>query len=335
MATIKEIAKRAGVSPSTVSRTLRGKGRVSAETRKRIFRIAEELGYRPNVSARALVTGRTGTIGFLIHPRQSLDSGSFYGEILAGVEREIHASGFHTIFSTQVSENPPSMVKEQRVDGLIIAGCDVPQDLIWAVKERGIPLVLVDYHLDKVDSVFTDNVRGAYEAVTHLIQLGHKKIGFICEWFDDLSFAERFEGYKQALKEHGLPFDENLTAEGLPRVQDSGYLAMKKLLERALPSAVFAANDSAAAYAIQAIKEKGLKVPEDIAVVGFDDGPIAVHTEPPLTTMRVFREKMGVMAARRLLELIEDPEQPAVQIKLATKLVIRESCGAHRSSERR
>jgi len=329
MATIKEIAKRAGVSPSTVSRVLRGKGRVSSETKERILRIAKELGYSPNVSARALVTGRTSTVGFLIHPRQSLDSGSFYGEILAGVEKETNAFGFHLIFSTQVSEDLPPMVKERRIDGLIIAGCDIPKELIFAVREQGIPLVLVDYHLDKVDSVFTDNIGGAYEAVTHLIRLGHKKIGFICEWFDDLSFAERFKGYKLALEDNGLPFDEALTAEGVPRKEGSGYIAMKKLLEKNLPSAVFAANDSAAAYAIQALKEKGLKVPQDIAVVGFDDGPIAIHTEPPLTTMRVFREKMGILAARRLLELIEDPEQPSIEVKVSTRLIIRDSCGAH------
>ncbi|RLC68594.1 MAG: hypothetical protein DRI52_09705 [Chloroflexi bacterium] len=138
-----------------------------------------------------------------------------------------------------------------------------------------------------------------------------------------------------ALREHGLPYDEDLVAEGLPREEGSGYVAMRKLLERHIPSAVFAANDKTAAEAIRAIKEQGLRVPEDIAVVGFDDGSLAPHTEPPLTTMRVFREKMGALAARRLLELIEEPDQPPVQIKLSTHLIVRGSCGAKRLTERR
>ncbi|HIC94761.1 MAG TPA: LacI family transcriptional regulator [Anaerolineae bacterium] len=327
--TIKDVAERAGVAPSTVSRALNNRGRVSPETRERVLRAARELGYRPAMAGRGLALGRTENLGFLIHHRQSLDPGSFYGEVLAGVDSEARAHGFHVLFSADVSENLPAMVKERRVDGLILAGCDIPRDLIVALKARGVPLVLVDNHLDEVDSVVTDNIGGAREAVAHLIRLGHEKIGFICEWFGDLSFAERFEGYKLALQEHGLPFDESLTAEGLPRQPESGYVAMKRLLEKAVPSAVFAANDMTAAEAIRVIKERGLKVPEDIAVVGFDDGSLAPHTEPPLTTMRVFRERMGIMAARRLLELIEEPDQPPVQIKLATQLIVRGSCGAN------
>ncbi len=329
MPTISDVAARVGVSPSTVSRVLNGRPGISDETRSRVLEAAKELGYYPAMAGRGLALGRTENLGFLTHHRHTLDPSSFYGEILTGVEREARAHGFHVLFSADTSEKIPAMVKEQRVDGLILAGCDIPGDLVVALKAQGVPLVLVDNHLEKVDSVFTDNTGGACDAVTHLIHLGHRKIGFICEWFGDLSFAERFEGYKLALQKHGLPYDEDLTAEGLPRQEGSGYVAMRKLLERKLPSAVFAANDMTAAEAIRAIKEKGLRIPEDIAVVGFDDGSLAPHTEPSLTTIRVFREKMGIIAARRLLELIEDPGQPPVQIKLSTQLIIRGSCGAN------
>lgn len=329
MATIKEIAQKAGVSPSTVSRILRGKGRVSQETRERVLRVARELGYTPNVSARALVTGRTGTIGFLIHPRQSLAYGSFYGEILSGIEKELQSYGFHVLFSSQISENPPAMVKERRVDGLIIAGCDVPEKTVFSLKEMDIPLVLVDYHLKGVDSVVTDNEGGAYDAVTHLIKLGHRKIGFICEWFGDLSFAERFEGYKKALADHHIPFDENLVAEGAPRTSNSGYIAMRRVLEKVIPSAVFAANDATAIEAMQAIREAGLRIPQDIAIVGFDASSLSSHTDPPLTTVRVFRHKMGVVAAQRLMELIKEPQQPSMLIQISTQLIVRQSCGAN------
>lgn len=326
--TISDVAASVGVSPSTVSRVLNGRPGISEETRSKVLEAARELGYYPAMAGRGLALGRTENLGFLTHHRQTLDPGSFYGEVLAGVDREARAHGFHVIFSADTSEKFPAMVKEQRVDGLILAGCDVPGDLVVALKAQGVPLVLVDNHLEKVDSVFTDNVGGAYEAVTHLIHLGHKMIGFICGWFGDLSFAERFEGYKLALQEHGLPYDENLTAEGLPREEGHGYVAMRKLLERNIPSAVFVANDTVAAEATRVIKERGLRVPEDMAVVGFDDGAIALHTEPPLTTMRVFQERMGIMAARRLLELIEDPDHPPIQTKLSTQLIIRGSCGA-------
>jgi len=327
--TISDVAARAGVSPSTVSRVLNGRPGISEETRLKVLEAAKELGYYPAMTGRGLALGRTENLGFITHHRHTLNPGSFYGGVLAGVDSEARAHGFHVLFSTNTSDRLPAMVKEQRVDGLILAGCDIPRDLIVALKAHEVPLVLVDNHLDKVDSVFTDNVGGAREAVTHLIRLGHKKIGFVCEWFGDLSFAERFEGYKLALQEHGLPYDEKLAADGLPREEGSGYVAMKKLLERSIPSAVFAANDMTAAEAIRAIKETGLRVPEDIAVVGFDDGSLAPHTEPPLTTMRVFRERMGVMAAKRLLELIEDPDQPPVHTKLSTQLIVRGSCGAN------
>jgi len=326
--TISDVAAKAGVSPSTVSRVLNGRPGISEETRSRVLEAAKELGYYPAMAGRGLALGRTENLGFITHHRHTLNPGSFYGEVLAGVDSEARAHGFHVLFSTNTSDRLPAMVKEQRVDGLILAGCDIPRDLIVALKAHEVPLVLVDNHLDKVDSVFTDNVGGAREAVTHLIRLGHERIGFICEWFGDLSFAERFEGFKLALQEHGLPFSEDLTAEGLPRKEGSGYVAMTKLLERSIPSAVFAANDTTAAEAIRAIKEKGLRVPEDIAVMGFDDGSLAPHTDPPLTTMRVFRERMGIMAARRLLELIEDSDQPPIHTKLSTQLIVRGSCGA-------
>jgi LacI family transcriptional regulator len=326
--TINDVAERVGVSPSTVSRVLNKRPGISEETRRRVFEAARELEYYPAMAGRGLALGRTENLGFLIHHRQSLRPGSFYGEILAGVDREARAHGFHVIFSTDLSEKLPVMVKESRVDGLILAGCDVPEELISILKERRMPFVLVDNHFDRVDSVFTDNIGGAYEAVTHLIRLGHKKIGFITEYFGDLSFTERFEGYKLALKKHGLRYDESLTAEGLPRRPESGYVAMKRLFEKSFPSAVFASNDTVAAGAIRAIKEEGLRVPEDTAVIGFDDVSIAFHTEPPLTTMRVFREKMGTIAARRLLELLDESEQPPIQIKLPTQLIVRGSCGA-------
>lgn len=325
--TLKAIAKRVGVSVATVSRALSGRGRVDEATRERILRVAEELGYAPDMAARSLVLRRTENIGFLIHALQSLSPHTFYGEILTAVERELRRHRYHLHFATVEDETLPPLIKENRVDGLILVGCDLPPSLIHSLKERRIPLVLLDNHLPGIDSVFTDNIGGAFQATTHLIRLGHRRIAFIAETLDNLSFRERFEGYRQALEAHSLPFDPELVAEG-ERGFEGGFLAMSSLLKRTRPTAVVAANDPTAASAMRAIRAHGLRIPEDIAVVGFDDDPLAVHTDPPLTTMRVFRSKMAVLAVARLLDLIKNPEQPTLHIRVETQLIIRQSCGS-------
>jgi len=337
MVTIKDIAEKVGVAPSTVSRALNNKGRMSKGTREKILKVARELDYYPNMNAKGLATNKTGNIGLIIDKRHAPINFSFYGPVVEGLEAEASKHGYYLVLSTFALDEPPRCVKERRVDGLILMGCDLPGELILSLKDE-IPLVLVDNHLDGVDSVAADNVGGAYEAVKHLIRLGHQRIGFITERFRNLSFWERFEGYKLALKDHGLTVDEDLVAEGI--MGDYGYEAMRKLLSgryRGLKgdpkfTAVFAANDAVAVGALRAIREAGLKVPDDIALVGFDDGSLAPHADPPLTSVKVFRKRMGKVAARRLLELIEDPSLPPAQIKLPTKLTIRESCGSLRAN---
>lgn len=325
--TIHDVARKAGVSPSTVSRVLNDRPGISEETRERVLAAARELGYIPDLSARSLASKRTFTIGYIIHPRHTLAPHSFYGEVLMGADEEARKHGYHVVFAAEGNVKIPNMVQQNRVDGLILAGCDIPRETIVALKLHGIPIVLVDNHVEKVNSVVIDNVGGAYEATKHLIDLGHRRIAFVCEWFGDLSFAERFEGYKKALADNGIPFDENLVAEGLPRQSRTGYVAAQRLLEKTTPTAIFAANDLVAAETLRLLRERGLRVPNDIAVVGFDDGEVAQHTVPPLSTVRVFRKEMGAMAVRRLLEILDNPDQPAAHIRVFTELVVRESCG--------
>ncbi len=326
--TIHDVAKKAGVSPSTVSRVLNDRPGISEETRERVLRAARELGYLPDMAARSLVSGRTNNLGFVVHPRHTLGPHSFYGEVLAGAEEEARKHGYHIVFSADGNTKIPVMVQQNRVDGLILAGCDIPRDTIVALKLQNVPIVLVDNHLPKVDSIIIDNEGGAYEAVSHLIRLGHQRIGFICEWFGDLSFAERFEGYKRALADHDIPFDEKLVAEGEPRQRHSGYVAAQRLLRQARPTAIFAANDLTAAEAMRALREEGIRIPEDIAIASFDDGELARHTIPPLTSVRVFRKEMGALAVRRLLSLLDNPNEPALHMRVFTKLIVRESSGA-------
>lgn len=324
--TIHDIAEALGLSPSTVSRALTNKGRVSKQTRERVLEMARQLGYRPSMAGRSLVTQRTTNLGFLVSKHQLLSDGSFYGEVMEGAEAIASKHGYRLFFSRDAVENAPQLIAEGRVDGMILAGCEIPSQLIVDMRQK-LPVVVVDNHLEGVDSVVIDNVGGARKAVTHLVQLGHRKIGFIAETLKNLSFSERFEGYKQALEVHGIILDKRLVAEGIAGA-NCGYVALQRLLVHTRPTAVFAANDEAAAGAIRAIKKAGLRVPADIAVVGFDDGALAPHTEPPLTSVRVFRNAIGRWAAKRLFELLEDPNSPPVHIKVSTQLVVRESCGA-------
>lgn len=265
------------------------------------------------------------TIGYIIHPRHTLAPHSFYGDVLLGADQEARKYGYHVIFSAEGDLKIPNIVLQNRIDGLILAGCDIPHETILHLKLQGLPLVLVDNHINKIDSITIDNVEGAYEAIKHLINLGHRRIAFICEWFGDLSFSERFAGYKKALAEHNIPIDENLLAEGEPRQQQTGYIAAERLLSQTIPTAIFSANDLVAVQAMRVIREHGLRIPENISIVGFDDAEVCKHVEPPLTSVRVYRKEMGALAVRRLLDLIENPEQPSTHIRVHTELVVRSS----------
>ncbi|MGB9757233.1 MAG: LacI family DNA-binding transcriptional regulator [Candidatus Bipolaricaulaceae bacterium] len=330
--TIHDIARLLGVSPSTVSRALSGKGRISPATREKIRRVAEELGYRPNALARGLATRRTGEVGVVIHERHlPLDERSFYGVILEAIEAELAVHGYHVLFSTMGDQFFPRCVEERRVDGLIILGTDVSEDLVRSLAEF-VPLVLVDHTFPGIPSVVSDNVGGARLATLHLLDHGHREVAFVAETLADPSFRARFEGYRLALRERGLRVRRGFVVEG-GRRSDSDQVAMAKLLGGGrLPTAIFAANDFMAVGAIKALTTAGLKVPQDVAVVGFDDGALATLVHPPLTTVRVPRVEMGRAAARKLLALLRGGNaHPVVEI-LPTALTVRTSCGCISSS---
>ncbi len=228
--TIHDIARLLGVSPSTVSRALSGKGRISPATREKIRQVAKELGYRPNALARGLATRRTGEVGVVIHERHlPLDERSFYGVILEVIEAELAMHGYHVLFSTMGDQLFPRCVEERRVDGLIILGTDVSEDLVRSLAEF-VPLVLVDHAFPGIPSVVSDNVGGARLATLHLLDHGHREVAFVAETLADPSFRARFEGYSLALQERGLRVRRELVVEG-GRRSDSDQVAMQKLLE--------------------------------------------------------------------------------------------------------
>jgi DNA-binding LacI/PurR family transcriptional regulator len=329
-----DVAKLAGVSRTTVSFVLNDVPgvKITDETRQRVLQAARELNYYPTAAARSLASGKTKRIGLVLgEGKKRLAVDAFLPAFLQGVTASVHRHGYLLVL--QMAEDVPSheaysrLIREQQVDGLILSGPRSDDPLLSELAEDEFPLILHG-RLDgcAMPWVDVDNKAGAYQAVTHLIGLGHREIGFISNAPMSYSGAQaRFAGYKQALREHGLPVREELvrTAAFLP---ETGQKAVRELLalpER--PTAVFAASDVVAIGVMSAIQAAGLTIPKDIAVVGFDDIFLAAHTQPPLTTVRVPAYGLGWTAAEVLISLIEGDEASAVMLE--TELVIRDSCG--------
>jgi DNA-binding LacI/PurR family transcriptional regulator len=331
-----DVAKLAGVSRTTVSFVLNDVPgiKISEETRQRVLRAARELDYYPTAAARSLASGKTHRIGLVLGEGQRrLSADAFLPTFLQGVTASVHHRGYFLMM--HLSEDVPSheaytrLIREQQVDGLILSGPRADDPLLEELAEEGFPLILhgqlYGYNFPNVD---VDNQAGACKATSHLIELGHRRIGFISN--APLSYAgarERFLGYQEALAIHEIPFEEELvrTAAFLP---GAGHAAMDELLalpER--PTAVFAASDVVALGTLSAIHYSDLRIPQDIAVVGFDDIFLADQVYPALTTIRVPAYGLGWTSAEVLIALIEG-EEGVSSVTLETELVIRDSCGA-------
>ncbi len=326
--TIYTVAEEAGVSIATVSRVLNDSPKVKEETRAKVLRAVEKLGYQPNASARGLALKRTEIIA-LIFPDIS---GPFYSEVIRGVESEVSQQNYNLlIYGTYGKASSARFLRflPTKVDGLILMTRSVDDEYIFYLYRQRIPFVLLDREIGEleVDCVLTDNVEGAYKAVEHLIQHGYQRVAFIGGPPDSPDSNARFEGYRQALKDYGLPMLAHLVEWG-NFLQLGGYQAMNRLLDRSdSPLAVFIANDEMAIGAIEAVRGRGLSVPGDIAIVSFDDIEMASYVHPPLTTVRQPIRQFGVLAVRMLLRRIKDPEAEAKTVLLPAQLVIRRSCG--------
>jgi LacI family transcriptional regulator len=217
------------------------------------------------------------------------------------------------------------LIEENKVDGLLLVG-EMSHDFVMRLNKTGIPIVLVDHDIKgtALDSVTSDNFNGAYEAVSYLIDLGHRDIGFITENLAHGTFHSRFLGYKEALKKHQIEYDENLVEAGIPY---TGQGILDKLLKSSKqPTAIFNCNDLIAIKAITAAREKGLSIPDELSIVGFDDIEISSQIHPPLTTVRVRREEMGALAVRKLISRINDKDKKFTKTVMPTELVVRKSC---------
>jgi LacI family transcriptional regulator len=327
--TIIDVAREAGVSYSTVSRVINGYEFVKEETRQRVLEAAERLGYVANQQARSLAGGKTRVIGLLV---PGLDNG-YVGEVARGVDEEIARAEYEMILYTthrNESKERSYAVKLTRglSDGLLLVVPLVTGEYLAALREQQFPYVLIDQSDPANQSHVVDstNWQGAYEATQYLIGLGHERIGFITGLMTLNSAVERLEGYKAALLDHHLPFDPILVAPG-DFWQPSGIIAAIRLLDLSKrPTAIFASNDLSAFGAMEAIRDRGLDIPNDISIVGFDDMPQASLVYPRLTTVRQPLDQMGRVAARMLIEEIEHPRHTPRRVTLSTSLIIRDSC---------
>ena len=327
--TLEEVARLAGVSTSTVSRYLSGTHVVSQEKVAAIEGSIKRLNYRPNLVARGLAKGRTMTVGVLT---QEISS-SFFNEAMRGVEDALASHNYEAIF---VSGHWNKVEEEQRlvsligrrVDGVILLLADL-DDALMDRHAQGVPMVLLGRQSAsmRVHSLGFDHHNGACEAVRHLIELGHRKIAFIAGAQDRLDAEERWRGYRDALQAAGLPFDERLVAIG-GYLETGGVTAMNTLLDRGLPfTAVFAANDDSAYGAMLALYRRGMRVPDDMSIVGYDDLPHSSFSLPPLTSVRQPLRDLGREAASAVVALIEGRKPPRATVA-KLDLIVRESTRA-------
>lgn len=334
---IEQIAADLNVSGATVSRALNDRPGVGAKLRQKILLRAQELNYTPSVTARGLATSQTFSVGFFVREKPGLPAQSdpFYGEILRGVEQVCAQTDYHVAIATLTdnilaSPNDFRFVRERRIDGMILAGPDIPTEFIMAMLATGMPVVLVDNRLEHsmVNCVNSDDENGANVAANHLIALGHRRIGVISGPDRWPSNARRVRGYQRALLRADLPLDivyaDRTTIE-------SGATAYQQILARhpAL-TAICAVNDSMAIGAIRTAHKDGRRVPDTLSIVGFDDIDWATLNDPPLTTISIPKRQMGKEAANRLLSLLHDPDSVPIEVVVSVQLVQRESTTAIR-----
>lgn len=338
MATIKDVAARAGVSPSTVSRVLSDSPRISDETKRRVRQALEEMDYHPNAFARGLVTNVAGAIGVLIPPGEEFFENPFFAEMMSGVSKIAREQGFDTVLSTS-GDNESTvlerMIRGRRVDGILLLRSRKHDPSIQAVIERGFPAVLLGRPAEPtaIAYVNNDNVQAAYLATQHLIQLGHRKIGFLGGDMGYVVTVDRIEGYRKALREHGLTPDTRLEVSN-DLLERGGYLGMMRLLAASeRPTAVLASDDVLAFGAMRAAGELGYRLPDDMAIVGFNDIRLAQLANPALTSVRIHMHDLGAAAAELLAEQIAHPGQHQETRIVPTELVVRNSCGAKRQAD--
>ncbi len=327
--TLNDIADQLGVSTATVSRALNNQGRIGAATREAVITKAMEMGYE--LPDRIKSSGKM--VGVVFDRRlQSLVTDPFYSTVMMGVEKgcKIHNSQvfFHTI-DPESDDRLRSLFAENRLHGLIIVGGDIKGDFVERLRRQKIPFVLVDNYLDSADCIVSDNAGGVQKTLYHLLELGHTNIGFVGGPLSHPSILERYEAYRTMLLRHGIdPKPEWIWIHSEPGpCVSKGYEAIQDWYGSGLEmTALVTDNDSTAIGVLRGCTELGIRVPEDLSVVGFDNISLAEHVTPGITSVHIDKIKMGEWAAKRLHELMEKEDVP-VRVVISTELVLRGSSG--------
>ncbi len=333
-ATSQDVAKKAGVSVATVSRVLNDSPHVRPTVKRKVLRAVKALNFQPNRTAQRLRAKQSKVLGLIISDIQN----PFFTSVVRGIEDVAYHNGYSLVLCNSDEDIEKeklyiNIMRAEAVAGVIIASTLESNPLVSDLRQHDIPVVAVDRRIknQKIDSVFVANARGAYAAVSHLIELGHRKIGFVGLPWTCVPGKERFDGYQQALRENSLPVARSLVRIGDAK-QPSGRARTLELLQ-SQPSitALFVANNLMTLGALDAIHECGLKIPDDISIVGFDDMPWASLLQPPLTAVAQPTYELGHKSAELLLERVKNPGARMEQVQLDTTLIVRGSTGKPRA----
>lgn len=334
--TLEQIAKLSGVSRSTVSRVVNDHINVKPQVRQRVLAVIAETGYRPDPAARSLAGRRSGIIGLVI-PRavQFLFTDPYYPRLVQGIAQACNTHDYILslfLFHTEDEEQKLSarVMHNRLVDGIIVSASPINDPLIQQLMENELPFVMIGRPGSPapISFVDVDNIAGAYSAVSHLIRLGYQRIATITGPINTAVGLDRQQGYLNALNERGQSIDKSLIVEG-DFTEMSGYVAMQRLL-LCKPDAVFVASDTMALGALRALRNAGIVVPDEMAVIGFDDLPSAAISDPPLTTIRQPIRRIGAQAVVTLIDVLKNGAEPPRCTVMPTELVIRSSCGSTR-----
>ncbi len=337
--TIYDVAKKAGVGIGTVSRVLNNSPQISPDTKERVLQAMKDLHYQPHALAQGLARRKTNMIAVIL-PQVT---GYFYHDLLKGIQKKVSAFGYDMIlYNVDEADKTIQFLKktlrERRVDGVLLISLKIPDEKVKRFQQTQTPIVLVDSYHPKIDSIVVENEQGAYMATQHLIKLGHRRIGIIDAHLRSVPAQVRLNGYKKALEENKISFEEKMlvisdvSSEEDGFTQKAGYDAMSRLLKLGdeRPTAVFVASDIQALGAMKVLRENKMNIPQDMAVVGFDD--IEMSDYLGLSTMRQPMYAMGKLAVERLMERISGDVKDVMHRSFATELIVRETCGGLISS---
>ena len=324
-----EVAKKARVSIATVSRVINGSDKVKPETRERVMAVVHKLKYTPNPAARGLIMKRTEAIGLLLPDLH----GEFFSEIIRGADAAIQSRGYHLIVSSSHNElkevEAAIRFMRGRVDGLVIMSPQIDSEMLLGNLPTDLPVVLLNCRTTNphFDTIVTDGFGGARNMISHLIDLGHRRIAILKGSENNIEAHERLRGYREAFASRKLRSDPALEING-DFSEASGYEAVQGILKtKSRPTAIFASNDSMAIGAIGAIREAGLRIPHDISVCGFDDIPVAKYLSPSLTSVHDPIHELGAMAISRLFDHLQKRAKAGiVHVIVPTTLCLRNSC---------